>query len=116
MELKGKVALVTGSSRGIGKTIALELARKGCKVIVHGPQDSDDLCRSFEEVKKLSRDSIMVTADFSKPAAIDKMFSQITMRPHRTPVLFWSLRKRIGTTCFLLTSRRLFCALNMRLK
>jgi 3-oxoacyl-[acyl-carrier protein] reductase len=77
MELEGKVALVTGSSRGIGKTIALELAREGCKVIVHGPQDSSDLCRSLEEVKKLSRDSIMVAADFSKSAAIDKMFSQI---------------------------------------
>ncbi len=77
MELNGKVALVTGSSRGIGKTIALELARKGCKVIVHGSRDSDALCRSFEEVKKLSPDSVMVVAEFSKPAAIDNMFSQI---------------------------------------
>ncbi len=77
MELKGKVALVTGSSRGIGKTIALELAREGCKVIVHGSRDSDALRSSFEDVKKLSPDSIMVAAEFSKPAAIDKMFSQI---------------------------------------
>jgi len=77
MELNGKVALVTGSSRGIGKAIALELAGEGCKVIVHGSRDSDALSRSFEEVKKLSQDSIMVVADFSKAAAIDKMFSQI---------------------------------------
>ncbi len=77
MELEGKVALVTGSSRGIGKTIALELARNGCKVIVHGSRDSDALCRSCEDVKKLSPDSIMVAAELSEPAAIDKMFSQI---------------------------------------
>ncbi|MHC4595401.1 MAG: SDR family NAD(P)-dependent oxidoreductase [Planctomycetota bacterium] len=77
MELNGKVALVTGSSRGIGKTIALELAGKGCKVIVHGSRDSNALCRSFEEVNKLSQDSVMVTAELSEPAAIDKMFSQI---------------------------------------
>jgi NAD(P)-dependent dehydrogenase (short-subunit alcohol dehydrogenase family) len=77
MELNGKVALVTGSSRGIGKTIALELAGKGCKVIVHGSRDSDALWRSFEEVKKLSPDSVMVVAELSEPAAIDKMFSQI---------------------------------------
>ena len=77
MELEGKVARVTGSSRGIGKTIALELARNGCKVIVHGSRDSDALCRSCEDVKKLSPDSIMVAAELSEPAAIDKMFSQI---------------------------------------
>jgi len=77
MELEGKVALVTGSSRGIGKTIALELARNGCKVIVHGSRDSDALCRCFEDVKKLSPNSIMVAAELSEPAAIDKMFSQI---------------------------------------
>ncbi|HUU18039.1 MAG TPA: glucose 1-dehydrogenase [Sedimentisphaerales bacterium] len=77
MELEGKVALVTGSSRGIGKTIALELARNGCKVIVHGSRDSDALRGSFEDVKKLSKDSILVAAELSEPTAIDKMFSQI---------------------------------------
>jgi NAD(P)-dependent dehydrogenase (short-subunit alcohol dehydrogenase family) len=77
MELNAKVALVTGSSRGIGKTIALELARKGCKLIVHGSRDSNALSSSFEDVKKLSPDSIMVIADFSLPAEIAKLFSQI---------------------------------------
>jgi NAD(P)-dependent dehydrogenase (short-subunit alcohol dehydrogenase family) len=77
MDLKGKVALVTGSSRGIGKTIARELAREGCKVIVHGSRDSEALHSSFEDVKKLSPDSVMVTAELSEPASIDKMFSQI---------------------------------------
>jgi NAD(P)-dependent dehydrogenase (short-subunit alcohol dehydrogenase family) len=77
MELKGKVALVTGSSRGIGKTIAFELARNGCKVIVHGSQNSEALCRSFDDVKKLSPDSVMVAAELLKPAEIDEMFSRI---------------------------------------
>jgi NAD(P)-dependent dehydrogenase (short-subunit alcohol dehydrogenase family) len=77
MELKGKVALVTGSSRGIGKTIAHELARQGCIVIVHGSRDSQALHSSFEEVKTLSPESIMVTAELSKPAEIDEMFSKI---------------------------------------
>ncbi|MBN2316742.1 MAG: glucose 1-dehydrogenase [Sedimentisphaerales bacterium] len=77
MELTGKTALVTGSSRGIGKTIALELARNGCIVIVHGSKESDALGESFEKVKKLSPDSLMISAELSKPDEIDDMFSQI---------------------------------------
>lgn len=87
MELKNKVALVTGSSRGIGRTIALELARKRCKVIVHGSRESDALYSSFEEVKQLSPDSIMAVADFSKDAEIDKMFSQIEKTFARLDIL-----------------------------
>ena len=37
--LKDKIALVTGSSRGIGKSIALELSREGCKVIINYSED-----------------------------------------------------------------------------
>ena len=77
MELEGKIALVTGSSRGIGKAIALELARNGCKVVVHGSRESDALCGSYDNVKKLSRDSIMFAADLSELTAIYKMFSRI---------------------------------------
>jgi NAD(P)-dependent dehydrogenase (short-subunit alcohol dehydrogenase family) len=77
MELKDRIALVTGSSRGIGKAIALELAREGCKAIVHGSRGSEALEHSFENVRKLSPDSVMVAAELSKPAEIDKMFSRI---------------------------------------
>ena len=77
MELKDKIALVTGSSRGIGKSIALELAREGCKVIVHGSRNSEALEHSFQNVSKLSPDSIVLAAELSEPAEIDKMFSRI---------------------------------------
>ena len=77
MELKSKIALVTGSSRGIGKAISSELAREGCILIVHGSRESEALCSSFEEVKKLSSDSIMISAELSKPEEIETMFSQI---------------------------------------
>ncbi len=87
MELKGKVALVTGSSRGIGKTIARELAGEGCRVIVHGPEDSDDLRQSFEIVEKLSPDSVMIPAELSEPAAIAAMFSQIKRTFARLDIL-----------------------------
>lgn len=77
MELEGKIALVTGSSRGIGKTISLELARNGCRVIVHGSKASDALRDSFENVRKHNPNSLMVAAELSKPGEINEMFSQI---------------------------------------
>ena len=87
MQLEGRVALVTGSSRGIGKTIARELAHRGCTLIVHGSKESDALRGSFEDVKQLSPDSIMVTAELSEPAAINKMFSQIEQAFGRLDIL-----------------------------
>lgn len=87
MQLEGKVALVTGSSRGIGKTIARELAQRGCTLIVHGSKESDALRDSFKDVNKLSPESIMVTAELSEPAAIDKMFSQIEESVGRLDIL-----------------------------
>jgi len=77
MQLEGKIALVTGSSRGIGKAIARELARRGCTLIVHGSKESEALENSLDDVKKLRPDSIKVTAELSDPEAIDRMFSQI---------------------------------------
>jgi len=87
MQLKGKVALVTGSSRGIGKTIARELAQRGCTLIVHGSKQSDALDGSFEDISNLSGDSIMVTAELSEPGAIEKMFSQIRQASPRLDIL-----------------------------
>ena len=87
MQLEGKIALVTGSSRGIGKTIARELARRGCTLIVHGSKESDALRDSFKDVKKLSGDSIMVTAELSEPAGIDEMFLQIEQSLTRLDIL-----------------------------
>jgi NAD(P)-dependent dehydrogenase (short-subunit alcohol dehydrogenase family) len=87
MELEGKIALVTGSSRGIGKTIAIELARNGCQVIVHGSKESDTLRESFEIVKKLSPRSLMIAAELSQSSAIDRLFLQIKETVARLDIL-----------------------------
>ena len=87
MQLEGKIALVTGSSRGIGKVIARELAHRGCTLIVHGSKESDALYDSLEDVKKLSPDSIMVTAELSKPAGIDRMFSHVEQSVTKLDIL-----------------------------
>lgn len=45
MELKNKTALVTGSTRGIGKAIAIELAKEGVNVLING--------RNYEKVERI---------------------------------------------------------------
>ncbi|MBI2654343.1 SDR family NAD(P)-dependent oxidoreductase, partial [Candidatus Woesearchaeota archaeon] len=65
MKLKNKVAIVTGSKRGIGKGIALCLAKEGCKVVVSDYVEDADGKKTTEELKKIS-DAIFVKADVSK--------------------------------------------------
>jgi NAD(P)-dependent dehydrogenase (short-subunit alcohol dehydrogenase family) len=69
LPLEGKVALVTGSSRGIGKAIALELAREGCDIVVcaRSLESTDDLPGSIGEtadaVRALGRRALPVKMD-----------------------------------------------------
>jgi len=74
-----KVCLVTGSSRGLGKSIALELGKAGQKVVVNyvsdGSKESADA--TVAEIKALGGDAIAVQADSSKPDAIADMFKEI---------------------------------------
>jgi NAD(P)-dependent dehydrogenase (short-subunit alcohol dehydrogenase family) len=77
MNLTGKRILVTGSSRGIGKAIALELAARDATLAVHGPQESDELGASYRAVCKRSPSSIMVCADLSRSEQIEAMFDMV---------------------------------------
>jgi len=87
MKLKDRIALVTGSSRGIGRAVALDLARNGCTVVVHGSRRSDALSDSHRQVSKLSPDSIMVAADLAERPAIDEMFAIIEQQFGRLDIL-----------------------------
>lgn len=53
-KLKGKIALITGSTRGIGKAIALEFASQGATVLLHGSKKSKSAKTTFAQVAKLS--------------------------------------------------------------
>jgi len=64
--LEGKVAIVTGSDRGIGRGIAISLAKDGCKIVVNSHKDSKDAHEAVDEIKRLGSDAIFVIADVSK--------------------------------------------------
>lgn len=73
-----KVVLVTGSSRGLGRSIALDLGKAGQKVVVNYVSDgsSDSAAAVVEEIKSLGGDAVAVQADSSDPDAIKKMFEE----------------------------------------
>lgn len=66
--LQGKKAVVTGSSSGIGKAIALELARGGADVIIHCRKSYQDASSVASQIAELGRQSAVETADLSVPA------------------------------------------------
>ena len=74
--LHGKVAVITGSGRGIGRASALEMGRRGASVVVnyaHSKASAEEVCKAIESNGTGAR-SISVQADVSKLDEIDKLF------------------------------------------
>tara|TARA_B110000046_G_scaffold184365_1_gene222659 strand:+ start:168 stop:980 length:813 start_codon:yes stop_codon:yes gene_type:complete len=73
--LEGKVAIITGSSRGIGKSIAIELAKKGAFIVLNG-RDSTRLDSTVSELKKIHKNIIAVCCDVSVAAQSKELVNQ----------------------------------------
>ena len=65
MRFKDKVVLITGSSRGIGRAIAIAFAREGVKVVVNYKKEKMAAEAVVAEVKSLGTDAIAIQADVS---------------------------------------------------
>ncbi len=76
ISLAGKVAVVTGSSRGIGKGIALMFAGAGADVVVCSRNLDGKLELAADEVRQLGRRSLAVTVDVNRQADIDNLMKQ----------------------------------------
>jgi len=73
MDFNGKVALVTGSGRGIGKAIALKLAEAGATLVINDVGDSAPAEQTVAEIKNLNRQAIVGMADVSSSADVNRM-------------------------------------------
>jgi 3-oxoacyl-[acyl-carrier protein] reductase len=76
MKLIGKTALVTGASRGIGREIALELARQGVDVVVNYAGSEAKAREVVEEIKGLGREAIAIQCDVSNSESVTNMVKE----------------------------------------
>ncbi|KAI1366798.1 short chain dehydrogenase [Xylaria arbuscula] len=74
--LEGKVALVTGAGRGIGREMALELGRRGAKVIVNYANSKESAEEVVQAIKKSGSDAASVQANVSKVPEIIHLFEE----------------------------------------
>jgi 3-oxoacyl-[acyl-carrier protein] reductase len=77
MSLENKVALVTGSSRGIGKSIALKLAKAKASVVINYKSNSWAADEVLESIKKMKRKAISIQCDVSNFADVEEMVKRV---------------------------------------
>ena len=76
--LSGRVALVTGGGRGIGREIALELARAGADVAVNYHDEPDRARATAADIEALGVRAMAVAADVGDAAAVRRMVEEVT--------------------------------------
>jgi 3-oxoacyl-[acyl-carrier protein] reductase len=78
--LDGRVALVTGSSRGLGYEISLHLARCGARVAMNYANSRETAEASFAELRKISSDCCLTQCDVTDEASIERMCSEVSQQ------------------------------------
>ncbi len=78
IDLTDKIALVTGSAKRVGRSIALELAKAGMSVMVHYNSSSDDAVRdTVQEIKSHGVDAFSIQADISTEDGVKALFEEV---------------------------------------
>ncbi len=86
--LQGKVCLVTGASRGLGRAVALEFARQGASLVVNSrPSSAKDLAETERQLKVIGGSVLSVTADVSQRADVERLAGEALMRFGHVDVL-----------------------------
>ncbi|MFA6224140.1 MAG: 3-oxoacyl-ACP reductase family protein [Desulfomonilaceae bacterium] len=75
MKLAGRAAVVTGSSRGVGRNVALAFAKEGADVLINYTSSEGPATELVEEIKRLGRRSVAVKADVATKTEVENMMS-----------------------------------------
>jgi 3-oxoacyl-[acyl-carrier protein] reductase len=100
MMLKDKVAIVTGSTHGIGKATALLFAREKIKVVINCRKSKTEAGAIVEEIKKSGGQAIASVADVSTPEGVKELFSNTVKTYKRVDILVNNASKQ-GLTDFM---------------
>jgi len=87
LPLSGKVALITGSSKGVGRGIALELARHGATIVVNYNSDQAGALATLEAVNAFGAPGMIVKANVGDSADITAMFETVKASLGRVDIL-----------------------------
>ena len=85
--LTGRSALVTGASRGLGKGIALELARNGCRIALNYFDDRDGALQTAAEIAALGGQAFVTAADVGSGEQVRAMFAEVLGQVDRLHIL-----------------------------
>ena len=80
VDLSGKLALVTGGGRGIGRAVALELAQQGADILVNYLRNEDAARETAEAVRAYGREAQTIRAHVGDPERIARMFDELRER------------------------------------
>ena len=72
--IRGKVALVTGGNKGIGKASAIEMAKEGCNLVITGRNEAD-LAATDKELQAVGVKTLAVVADLEKAEEVKRLVS-----------------------------------------
>jgi len=97
MNLKGKVALITGGGTGIGRAIALSFANEGASVAVNYSRSEKDALSTVQDISKLGVSSIAIKADVAQDLLVREMVEKVMSEFGRLDILVNSA----GTTTFI---------------
>jgi len=85
--LSGKVALVTGSGRGIGQEIALKLASQGASLVVHYASSRAGAEAVVEKIREHGGEAVAYQADIARRGDVQRLFDQIDQSPGRIDIV-----------------------------
>ncbi|NPD44082.1 SDR family oxidoreductase [Lentimicrobium sp. L6] len=87
INIEGKTALITGSSRGVGQQIALGLAKKGCHIILHG-RKKDSCKTSLELLKRYPIKVDIVYGELSEESQVKNIIKQVKNLNVKVDILY----------------------------